>query len=285
MRKKSVFIIVLLTISSFVFLLSLFFLIIGDELDEMFNVIGIRIATLFVAFASFCSSASFSFLIYIHNKTVSKINDDNNRRAELFREVQFASGNYSIIDFTGEVIIYQESSRYIERFIDNNNFEYHMIEEGETSKKVIANPDDYVFLSVRIPYRVSEGKIVSKITYQRLKFEKKGIGYRFVKSDTVEFCDAFLLYNEYNKRNEAIINIVVNKKTDFFKIGEINEFSKIKINMTVTSILGVEVSGITELYFTNPLKLEKDGGNSYKINSSNFVISSIPKIKIQNVID
>lgn len=282
MSKKYKFITIMIAIGSFIFLLSLLFLTIGETLADMYDVIGIRIATLLVAFASFCSSATFSFLVYIHNKTVSKVNDDTNKRAELFRELQFASSNYSIIDFTGEVVIYKESDRYINRFIKNRNLDYHMIEIKENDDNILDKSDGYTYLSIKIPYRVLEGKVVSKITFQRLKFEKDGIGHRFVKPKGVHSSDAFLLYNEHNKRNEAIINIVVSNETDFFKVGEINEFSKIKINLKVTSLLGVEVDGIIELYFTNPLKQEADGSNTYKINSSNFTLTNMPRISSLN---
>ena len=117
-KERNIIIIVIGIAGSTVFVLSLFMLLFGDELDSMFNVIGIRVATVFVAFASFLSSMLFSLLILLHNRTVVKINDDTNRRAEMFRELQFASSNYSIIEFMDRMLIYGESTRYIQRAIE-----------------------------------------------------------------------------------------------------------------------------------------------------------------------
>jgi hypothetical protein len=268
----------MVTISSIIFLLSLFFLIIGDVLDATFNVIGIRIATLFVAFAAFCSTSSFSYLVYNHNRTVSRVNDDANKRAELFRELQFASSNYSIIDFTDCMIIYGESIRYVDKFVGNKILTFHMIEDRINEQDVLNNPEDFTFLSIRIPYRVVEGKVVSKIKFERLKFERNGLAYRFITPPSEKESIAFLLYNEHTKRSESIINLIVSKKSDFFILGNINEFSKIKITIKVTSLLGVEVDGITELYFTNPERKEADGSNTYKVNSSNFTLNNMPRV-------
>ncbi|MCK7479111.1 MAG: hypothetical protein M0C28_18400 [Candidatus Moduliflexus flocculans] len=100
---------IIVIVSAIVFVLSIVSLAFGDFLADTFDVIGIRIAMLVVAFASFCSSSLFSMMIYQHNRTVSRINDDTNRRAELFREQTFASSNYSIIEFIDRMLIYDES--------------------------------------------------------------------------------------------------------------------------------------------------------------------------------
>ena len=129
-KERNIIIIVIGIAGSAVFILALLMLMFGDELDSMFNVIGIRVATVFVAFASFLSSMLFSLLILLHNRTVVKINDDTNRRAELFRDLQFASSNYSIIEFMDRMLIYGESARYIQRVIERKSMMFHMIEEG-----------------------------------------------------------------------------------------------------------------------------------------------------------
>lgn len=110
-KEKNTIITVMAIASVTVFLIALLMLIFGDELDVMFNVIGIRVATVFVAFAAFLSSTLFSLLILLHNRTVVRMNDDTNRRAELFRELQFASSNYSIIEFMDRMLLYGESER------------------------------------------------------------------------------------------------------------------------------------------------------------------------------
>lgn len=275
--KKTKYFLILIIIGFLVFILSLVFLIFGDELDQAFNVIGIRIATLFVAFVSFCSTSTFSYLIYTHNKTVSMINDDANKRAELFRELQFASGNYSIIDFYDRMYIYPESSRYIDKFVGKASFQFHMVEDKVDKNDVLKNPSNYKYVTLRIPYRVVEGKVVSKINFEKVKFERNGDAYRFISPE--KQTSAFLLYNDQFKGNEAIINLIVNQDSDFYDFNKINGFSKIKINAKITSILGVEAEGVSELYFTNPEKKEEDGVNFYKINSSNFTLIDIPQIE------
>jgi hypothetical protein len=275
-NKKPRVVTIIVVVSIFVFIGSWIFLIFGDELASLYNVIGIRIATLFVSFAAFCSTTIFSYLIYNHNRTLRINNDDANKRAELFRELQFSSNNYSIIDFTNSMTIYKESARYIERFIHNKSLQFHMIEEKTIDSNVFEHPENYHFLSLRIPYHVVEGKLVAKISFDRLKFERCGVNYRFLTPRSFEESDAFLLYNEHTKSSDVIINLIVNKDSDFFTFGKINEFSKIKINMKITSLLGVVVEGVTELYFTNPERKEDDDSNTYKINSSNFTLISLP---------
>ena len=48
--------------------------------------------------------------------------------------------------------------------------------------------------------------------------------------------------------------------------------------MTIVSLLGVGIHGLSELYFTNPVKIEGDLTNTYKINSSNFILKGMPFI-------
>jgi hypothetical protein len=51
-----------------------------------------------------------------------------------------------------------------------------------------------------------------------------------------------------------------------------------KIYINITSLLGVQVRGISELYFTNPEQIEGDGTNTYRINSSNFTLLKMPVV-------
>ncbi len=276
--KRSVIISVMLIASSLVFLIALFMLFFGDELDQMFNVIGIRVATVFVAFASFCSSTLFSLLILTHNRTVVRINDDTNRRAELFRELQFASSNYSIIEFMDRMLIYAESARYIDRLVQRKSMMFHMIEDKLEEKDIYEHPENYRFVSLKIPFRVIEGKIISSITFDKLRFERNGVNYEFITPPSEKESRAFLLYNEHTKRNNVIINLIIKKDSVFYNPDEINVFSKIKIYINITSLLGVKVKGNSELYFTNPEQIEGDGTNTYRINSANFTLTEMPKI-------
>ena len=277
-KERNIIIAVIGIAGTTVFVLSLLMLLFGDELDSMFNVIGIRVATVFVAFASFLSSMLFSLLILLHNRTVVKINDDTNRRAEMFRELQFASSNYSIIEFMDRMLIYGESTRYIQRVIERKSMMFHMIEDGLNEKDIFDNPQSYYFVSIKIPFRVIEGKIISSIAFDKLRFEREGVNYEFITPPSETESRAFLLYNEHTKRNNVIINLIMKKDSVFYNPNQINNFTKIKIYINITSLLGVKVKGNSELYFTNPEQIEGDGTNTYRINSANFTLTDMPKI-------
>ena len=278
--NKLIFVLIIMT-GLIVFLISLVFLYAGDELDQLFNVIGIRVVALFLSFVSFLSSILFSLLILLHNKTTVKINDDTNKRAELFRELSFASSNYSIIDFIDRMLLYNESERYIERFIEKKSSTFHVFEDGIDVKDVFNNPNQYSFISMKIPFRVVEGKMVSMITFDKLRFERDERDYIFY-SENKEEARAFILYNERTKRNNMIINLVMPKESKFYNSAEINRYSKIKIYINIYSLLGVKIKGNSELYFTNPEQIEGDNTNTYAINSSNFLITEGPKITMHN---
>ena len=279
MKKEQKIILIVIGISgTIVLLLTLIMLFMGDELEVLFNVIGIRVAAIFIAFATFLSSMLFSLLILMHNKTTVKINDDTNKRAELFRELQFASSNYSIIDFIDRMLIYPESDRYIEKFLKQKSPMFHMLENGLDKKDIFEHPENFQFLTIRIPFRVIEGKIVSTITFDKLRFERDGVDYEFYPPDHGTESRAFLLYNERTKRNNTIINLIMSKDSSFYHFDEVNQFTKIKIYVNITSLLGVKVKGNSELYFTNPEQIEGDNSNTYAIHSSNFLITEQPKI-------
>ena len=278
-KREHRLIVLVIGISAFiVFILSLIMLFYGNQLDALFNVIGIRVVAIFIAFASFLSSMLFSLLILLHNRTVVKINDDTNRRAEMFRELQFASSNYSIIEFMDRMLIYGESTRYIQRVIERKSMMFHMIEDGLNEKDIFDNPQSYYFVSIKIPFRVIEGKIISSITFDKLRFEREGVNYEFITPPSETESRAFLLYNEHTKRNNVIINLIMKKDSVFYNPNQINNFTKIKIYINITSLLGVKVKGNSELYFTNPEQIEGDGTNTYRINSANFTLTDMPKI-------
>lgn len=279
---KIKFLMILLIVSGIVLIGTLLSLVYARQLEEAFGgnsgTIGIRIAVLIVTFAAFLSSTVFSFLVYNHNRTVSKINDDTNKRSELFRNLQFTSTNYSIIEFMDRMLIYTESSRYVDKFIKNRDGSFHMFESSINENDVFNHPDKYQYISVKIPFKVVEGKQISKITFNRLKYERDNVNYEFIPPAEHEDTRAYLLYNEYTKRNNIIVNLVVKKDSNFFDPKSINVFSKIKISLNITSLLSVTVKGTSELYFINPEQIEGDGTNTYRINSSNFVIKGMPFI-------
>lgn len=269
---------IIVIVSFVIFLLAIVSLAFGDFLADTFDVIGIRVATLIVAFAAFCSSSLFSMLIYSHNRTVSRINDDTNRRAELFRELSFASSNYSIIEFIDRMLIYDESGRYVDRYVVPGTMSFHMRDGKVDQNDVCANRDGYRFTSVKIPFRVIEGKFVSRIAIEKLTFERDGAQFDFSPCDKDGETDVFILYNEQTKRHNVIVNLITPREADFFLSAKINAFSNIVIHMTVTSLLGVKVKGVSQLYFTNPEQIEAAGSNTYRINSATFTLTELPKV-------
>jgi len=275
-RRQLIIFGVVVVFSVLVLILSVLALIFDDFLASTIDVIGIRIAAIVIAFASFGSSTLFSLLILHHNTTVSQINDDINERAELFRELQFTSSNYSIIEFMDRMLIYNESERYIERYVQRKDYVFHMVEKDVDIEHVSQNIHQYEYFSFKIPYRVVEGKLISKITFSQIYFERDNTRFFFVPPKNHTYSRAFLLYNEQTKRNNVIINLIVKKGSTFFVPAEINIFSKIKMDMTIVSLLGVGIHGMSELYFTNPVKIEGDLTNTYKINSSNFILKGMP---------
>ncbi|HHU80128.1 MAG: hypothetical protein ACOX40_05320 [Bacilli bacterium] len=267
----------MIIVGTTVFTLAIISLFFGEELAARFDVIGIRIATLLVAFASFVSTSIFSFLVFNHNKTVSKINEDMDRRAELFRELQFASANYSIIEFMDRMLMYPESTRYVENYILKGKMEFHMIEKSLDEEDILQNPEKYQFISIKIPFRVVEGKTVASIAFDRLRFYRQDNRFEFITPPSLEETKTYILYNEHTKRKNTIVNLIV-KKDDFFNPNIVNDFSKVEIKIRVISLLGVEIKGNSELYFSNPEQIEGNKSNTYRINSSNFSVTKRPKI-------
>jgi hypothetical protein len=276
---------IILWISLAVLSLTLLALIFDEYLASNIDVIGIRIAMLIVAFASFGSSTLFSVLILYHNKTVVSINQDLNTRAELFRELQFSSSNYSVIEFMDRMIIFVESTRYIDRYIKEESFLFHMIEKSLTSAEILNKPDDYYYFTVKIPYKVVEGKLISKVMLKEVYFERGDTRFFFMPEKGNLESRAYLLFNEKTKRHNVIMNLIVSKTSAFFDPSSINSFSKFKMHLSITSLLGVRIEGMSELYFTNPEKIEGDASNTYKINSSNFVIKGMPFIESKKMND
>ena len=271
MKKQKMFIVLVITIVV-VFILSFLSLIFATWLHDHINVIGIRIAVLIVTFAAFGASAIFSMMVYQHNITVSRINDDNNKRSELFRELQFVSSNYSIIEFNDRMLISPESSWYIPKYHKKDRPSFHLVDQDLDPNAELS------FYTIRIPFQHIEGKTTGRIIITKLKFEKGEQKFIFVPMEHEKGTQAYLLFNEKTKRHNMIVNLVFNKSSNFFN-EEINLFTKIKISLIVSSVLGVSLNGNSELFFTNPTQTEGQGLHTYKINSSNFIMASLPYLE------
>ena len=227
-----------------------------------------------LSLGSVLSAALFSFLLIRQGDITRKSNDDVNTRSEAFRSLQFVASNHTIVEFYDNMTIFRESERYIKRLKDTGDFRFYMRERGIDLEDIKEDFDKYFFLTLKIPVRVIVGQAVSAIQFRKMRMDRVEGNHTFVPCSG-NF-SALILYNDDEKRQEVSVNLIVNKDSEFYNEDIVNPFTKIKLNVTMHSFLGVAVTGWTELYFTNPQKLEKDGANKYKINSSQFQISGLP---------
>lgn len=237
-----------------------------------------------IAFSSFVATSFFSISIYNHNKTIRESNvlvrtqsEESARRSEAFRNMQFASSNYTIVDFVETLEIYEEFSRYTNRLKVSEKFDFYALEKGLDKNTVLENFEDCIFLTARLPIKIVEGKAVASISFSSIRFETLDGKHRFFPVDEQQLANALILYNESQSRQELVINLITHKDSAFYTPGIVNTFTKIKFNTVMKSVLGVEVRGSIELYFTNPEKPEISGSNIYKINSSLFEVFGMPK--------
>ena len=235
-----------------------------------------QILSNFMTFGSVISATLFSYLLIRQGDMHKKNNDDVNARAEAFRDLQFIASNHTITEFYDQMLIFRESERYVERLKRNLDFKFYMREKEIDLEDVKANFDNYFFLTVKIPIRVVVGNAVSSIQLKNFRLDRVDKVHNFVPC--AKNFRALILYSDDDKRQEVTVNLIANKHSEFYSNDIVNPFTKIKLLVTMHSFLGVAVTGWNELYFTNPQKLEKDGTNKYKINSSQFQISGLPTL-------
>lgn len=232
-----------------------------------------------LALASFIMTSFFSYLLVKHTDNVNnqnrKNNDEINARSESFRTLQFIASNYAVVDFVDRMLIYEVYKNYTKELKKTKNFKFYMREEHIALEDITKNFDNYVFLTVRIPIQAfSGGGSVASITFSNFHFHKEDVKHKFVPCSDER--NSLVLYNKEEQRSEVVVNLVAEKQ--FWSSDTVNPFDKIQFNHTMNSLLGVQTSGWTEIYFVNPQKLEKDGANKYTINSSQFEISGLPKL-------
>jgi hypothetical protein len=109
----------------------------------------------------------------------------------------------------------------------NDQWTIHMLEASTNEEDVYNNTSNYSFISVKIPFRVVEGKMVSSITFTKLKFERGDQVYEFIGPNGSNESKVFVLYNEHTKRNNVIIILITPIDSCFFNKKDVNVFSKI----------------------------------------------------------
>ena len=266
-----------------VFLVLIVAFIVGQVSGEFAKGSTFPLISAITSFAAFIVQSLFSFSVLKHNAMVrdmsdevKKSTDDINARAESFRTLQFIADNYSVVEFADYMLLYEESERYTAILKKTKDFTVYLREDNVDEKDIFEHFDDYQFLTVKIPFTAIEGKTIGKIKFSRFKFVKDCGDHRFVSCGGP--ADSLILYNETDKRSEVVVNLIVNKTSGFYAADKVIPFLKIKISLTMQSLLGVAVKGWIELYFTNPRKLEESGANKYKILSSHFEISGLPTL-------
>jgi len=242
-----------------------------------------QLLSVITAFSAFVMQSLFSFSVLKHNAIIREVNDElkknneeNNLRNEEFRTLQFISSNYTVVDFVDYMLLYSEFESYTNRLKETKDLTFYLKEQNIDTKDIFENFDQYNFVSLKIPFKIVEGKTIGKIRFSNFRFNKGERVFRFVSCKGSSH--GLILHNENDHRSEVVVNFIYKKSSDFFVTDELNLFTKIKINLTMQSLLGVMVAGATELYFTNPLKLDKDGANKYKINSSHFEVIGMPTL-------
>jgi hypothetical protein len=244
------------------------------------------IISIIISFSSFITTSMFSFAIFYHNQLIrgltletQKRTDDQLVRDEQLRVLQFCSANLSVVDFVDFMLISREHDTYVKKHAEARDFSSYLREDDIDINDVTEHIENYAFRTIRLPVHVLEGKAISKIGFTRFKFvREEGVHY-FVPA--TESNTALIIFNETDKRCEAVVNIILKKTSGFYAPKSVLPCQKIKINLIMTSLLGVAVGGTTELYFTNPKKLEGDGSNKYTINSSQFEINGLPELVIK----
>jgi hypothetical protein len=236
-----------------------------------------------INFMAFVMTTLFSFVILNHNTTIRELSEralhrdeSSDIRSEEFRKLTFVSSNYAVVDFVDNMLLYEEYKTYTNALKTTNDFSFYLREDNITLKDVVENFDNYVFLTVKIPFKIAEGKNVGAIRISRFKFSKEGKDHRFVPCSGGN--NTLILFSENDQKQVVTVNLIAKKDNEFYTPDAVIPFIKIKLNLTMYSLLGVAVTGWTELYFTNPRKLEKSGANMYKINSSQFRISGLPTL-------
>jgi len=260
-----------------VFIICIIVFFVGDPMsDDSLRMPNFRMLTIILAFATFVMATLFSFLILSHNINTRNMSAETTKSAEEFRELQFVSSNYTVIDFRGDMQLYEQDCTYTAALKETKNFNFYLRQDSVEMKDVTENFDDYAFISVKLPYRVVEGKTLAGVRISRFRFSRDNTKYRFVPCSGG--VNTFILHDESGKDSCVLINLIIKKDGDFYSRDAVTPFGKIKLNLSMHSLLGVEVNGWNELYFTNPRKLDKDGSNLYKINSSQFKISGLPTL-------
>jgi hypothetical protein len=277
-ENKKLFIFIIGIVTLCLSILLIFIIFDGVISKQFYDTYPARILPAIIAFFSFLAQSIFNVLIITQNKNMWNANQDANKRAEVFRDQQFIASNYSIIEFMDRMLMSVENKLYIEKYIGSKRGDFHMILNSINSTQLFDNEDVYQFVSIRIPFQIIEGKTISHISVRKITFQRNEQRYVF-RSIRGSETSGFIIFNGITKRQNLIMNLIVNKDNDFFRLEEVSPFSRIKIELTATSILGVSVPGTMELYFKNPDQIELDYSNSYKITSSIFLISDHPVIE------
>lgn len=222
--------------------------------------------SLVLSFSTFVMTTLFSFMILSHNIEMRKMSRN-----------QFLSNNYSVIDFNGDMLLYEQPKNYTEALKKTQDYKFYLHRNIFKLDEVKENFNDFAIISIKLPFRVAEGKSIGDVRISNFKFSRDETDYCFVPCG--DGINTMILQDIDGSNKYVLANLIIRKDGDFFvRSGDVTPFGKIRLNLSMRSLLGVEVDGWIELYFINPLKLEKGYINVYKITSSQFKISGLPTL-------
>jgi hypothetical protein len=230
-----------------------------------------------IAIGAMVQSGIFSLLLIRQSDINRKNSDDTQERAEAFRNLQFVASNHTIIEFFDAMTMASKSARNMQRMKERMDFKFCLREEGIGFQDICGDIDGYSYVTINIPIKVVVGNAVSAVKFINFRLSREDSNHHFVPC--CPDSQGLILWNEAKKRQELTFNLIVPKNNDFYNEDTVTPFTKIKVFLSMHSMLGVVVKGWTELYFTNPQKRERDGANKYQINSSQFRIEGLPELE------
>jgi hypothetical protein len=254
----------------------------GQLLEEFAHPNTFPLVAAITAFAAFVVQSLFSFSVLSHNAVLREMSEETrknsaeaNARAEAFRSLQFVSSNYTVVDFVDFMSVYEEYERYREILRARKDFTFYMKEENIEIKDVVENFGNYKFITIRLPIMIVEGKAVGKIKFSKMKFVKERGTHQFFSC--MKNNNSLIILNEGDRRSEVIVNLVMKKDSEFHIEDGVTPLLKVKMWLTVQSLLGVVVEGWIELFFSKS-ELIENGVSKYKISSSHFEIAGLPTL-------
>ncbi|MCK7479110.1 MAG: hypothetical protein M0C28_18395 [Candidatus Moduliflexus flocculans] len=132
---------------------------------------------------------------------------------------------------------------------------------------------------MKIPFRVLEGKYVSRIAIERLIVRTQRLPLRLQavrRGDGDRRVHPLQRDDQAQQRHHQPDHAARQPTSSCPRRSTPSPRSS--SIMSITSLLGVKVKGVSQLYFTNPEQVEMVGSNTYRINSATFTLTELPQV-------